>query len=699
MPFEDAQWIAAQGSESPQFRGIFSVNEPSSATIRICGLGFFELWINGQKVSDDLLVLAWSDYAPRSLRNLTYPINDRFSHRTYYLEYDLLPYLRSGENVLGAWLGNGWYNQNRRTAEGILDYGKPTLCFSVKWQEADGSTLSFASGEHMLWRQSEIIENNIYMGEVHDLSLHNPNWCTIDGHSLPWQPVQIVDPPQTNFQPQDCPPDRVIRTISPTLIFEDETRQIYDCRENISGWAVLDLPANPGAEVTVRYSEEYDERNHALDFESAGGSGQVQTNRYIASDAPTLVHPRFGWHGFRYFQLEGIAQVREVQVVHSDHSVTSRFASSNPTLNWLYEAYLRSQLTNIHCGVPSDCPHRERLGYTGDGQLTAQAAMLCLDVRSLYIKWMRDIADGQDPTTGHVQHTAPFYGGGGGPGGWGSAIWIIPWQFYMHYGDDSLLREYLPAILKWLDYMESRSEEGLVVREEEGGWCLGEWCAPNQTIPEPYVNTYYYIKGLETTLQIGRILNRPVDDERQDQRIERARTAITSAYHDPDSGSFCAGANGADAFALDIGLGDERTKTNLITRYRTLQTFDTGMFGTDLVIDQLFRLGEGDLAFSLLTNDSPTSFERMRRMGATTIWETWDASVSHNHPMFGGVVRNLFTHILGIRQAPGTAGFSNVTIKPMPIAGLEWVKGSIATPQGTLSVEIDGSGKVTTSLR
>ncbi|MDR1061456.1 MAG: family 78 glycoside hydrolase catalytic domain [Clostridiales bacterium] len=702
MPFGDAKWIRADGDcESPQFRGSFSVaGKAATAKIRICGLGYFELWINGGKVSDDVLVPAWSDYHERDMRELAYPIRDTFRHRCYYLEYDVAHCLREGENVLGVWLGNGWYNQRRRAAEGKLAYGLPKLCFLLEWETDGGATGRYGSGEGLLWRESEILENNIYFGESHDLSRRQPDWASpgadASGSGCGWRPVLAIPAPDTVFQLQDCAPDRAVRSICPKAVLEDGGRRIYDCGENISGWVELDLPGRAGAEVVVTHAEEYSAAAGALDFDSAGGSGQMQTDRYRSGAEPAAARPRFCWHGFRYFQVEGDAAVREVRVVHADHRATSAFESSDPTLNWLYDAYVRTQLSNIHGGVPSDCPHRERLGYTGDGQLAAEAAMLCLDVRDMFRKWMRDIADGQDPASGHVQHTAPFYGGGGGPGGWGCAIWAIPWQYYRHYGDDALLRQHLDGILLWLSYMESRSEGGLVVREEEGGWCLGEWCAPDQTIPDPFVNTYYYAKGLRAALEIGRIIGRPVDEALQKARLRRAEGALRAAYFDKATGSFCGGANGADAFALDLGpdlgLGDGRAAKNLVTRYRELGTLDTGMFGTDLVIDRLFRLGEGALALRVLTADSETSFGGMRRHGATTLWERWDGGGSHSHPMFGGVVRSLFTHILGIRQAPGSAGFADVLVEPVAIPGLQWARGGIATPCGAIRVERDGAG-------
>ena len=142
------------------------------------------------------------------------------------------------------------------------------------------------------------------------------------------------------------------------------------------------------------------------------------------------MHCRFTWFGFQYFEVKGNAKVTDCVVIHSDVKVSSTFSSSDETLNWLREAYLRTQLDNMHCGIPSDCPHVERRGYTGDGQLTCNAAMIQLDGEKFYRKWIQDIADCQDSITGHVQYTAPYIPSGGGPGGWGCAIVMVPYVFY-----------------------------------------------------------------------------------------------------------------------------------------------------------------------------------------------------------------------------------------------------------------------------
>ena len=516
----------------------------------------------------------------------------------------------------------------------------------------------------------------------------------------------------------------MIRKLYPILIGEYDGRKIYDCRENIAGRVVLSCLGKKGECITVRHAEEL-AADGTLDFESAGGSDQLQQDHYICDGRIQTLHPLFCWHGFRYFETEGSCEVLCAEVIHTDVAVTSSFSCSDPVLNWLYEAYIRTQLDNYHGCIPSDCPHRERLGYTGDGQLTAETAMLLLDAKELYRKWYQDILDSQGAETGHIPHTAPFLGGGGGPGGWGCAVYQVPLAWAKIYGDDSLLVQGYDAILRWFDYMDAHSEKGLVVREEEGGWCLGDWCFPaseeKEQLPEAFINTFYYLHGLQEMMQISEKMNNKLSI-RFAEREKNVKNAFLDAYFDPETGDFCEGRAAGNAYGLALGLGDERTKKHLVEKYEALGRFDTGIFGTSMLLEQLFSIGAGDLAVRLLTNDSEAaSFAHMKRNGATTLWERWDGRESHNHPMFGACVRLLFTQILGIRMIPApqppvvNPAQPDVTAPPAqalkPLDGelqppavpasaqhfsyeirlssqrqLTWAKGSIQTPDGILSV-------------
>lgn len=722
-------WICGgAGCEAPLFRRSFWMDKTErfqSARLEICGLGYFLFYINGKRISDQELMPAMTDYASVLGCETTYPVwEERSAHRCRYLSFDLLPYLKTGENVLAVRLGNGWYHQTERIAEGKFIFGLPKLWFELTLTDADGRQESIESDRQTLWHPGGLLKNNLFLGEVRDLRKEPEGW-QYPGADLPgWKPAQPVHAPETLLEEQTCPPDRVIRKLYPILIGEYDGRKIYDCRENIAGRVVLSCLGKKGECITVRHAEEL-AADGMLDFESAGGSDQLQQDHYICDGRIQTLHPLFCWHGFRYFETEGPCEVLCAEVIHTDVAVTSSFSCSDPVLNWLYETYIRTQLDNYHGCIPSDCPHRERLGYTGDGQLTAETAMLLLDTKELYRKWYQDILDSQGAETGHIPHTAPFLGGGGGPGGWGCAVYQVPLAWAKIYGDDSLLVQGYDAILRWFDYMDAHSEKGLVVREEEGGWCLGDWCFPaseeKEQLPEAFINTFYYLHGLQEMMQISEKMNNKLPI-RFAEREKNVKNAFLDAYFDPETGDFCEGRAAGNAYGLALGLGDERTKKHLVEKYEALGRFDTGIFGTSMLLEQLFSIGAGDLAVRLLTNDSEAaSFAHMKRNGATTLWERWDGRESHNHPMFGACVRLLFTQILGIRMTPSpqppvviptqpdvtappaqalkppngelqppavlvSAQHFSYEIRLSSQRQLTWAKGSIQTPDGILSV-------------
>lgn len=722
-------WICGgAGCEAPLFRRSFWMDKTErfqSARLEICGLGYFLFYINGKRISDQELMPAMTDYASVLGCETTYPVwEERSAHRCRYLSFDLLPYLKAGENVLAVRLGNGWYHQTERIAEGKFIFGLPKLWFELTLTDADGRQEWIESDRQTLWHPGGLLKNNLFLGEVLDLRKEPEGWQDPGADLSGWKPAQPVHAPETLLEEQTCPPDRVIRKLYPVLIGEYDGRKIYDCRENIAGRVVLSCLGKKGECITVRHAEEL-AADGTLDFESAGGSDQLQQDHYICDGRIQTLHPLFCWHGFRYFETEGPCEVLCAEVIHTDVAVTSSFSCSDPVLNWLYETYIRTQLDNYHGCIPSDCPHRERLGYTGDGQLTAETAMLLLDTKELYRKWYQDILDSQGAETGHIPHTAPFLGGGGGPGGWGCAVYQVPLAWAKIYGDDSLLVQGYDAILRWFDYMDAHSEKGLVVREEEGGWCLGDWCFPaseeKEQLPEAFINTFYYLHGLQEMMQISEKLNNKLPI-RFAEREKNVKNAFLDAYFDPGTGDFCEGRAAGNAYGLALGLGDERTKKHLVEKYEALGRFDTGIFGTSMLLEQLFSIGAGDLAVRLLTNDSEAaSFAHMKRNGATTLWERWDGRESHNHPMFGACVRLLFTQILGIRMTPSPQPpvviptQPDVTTQPTqalkPLNGelqppavpasaqhfsyeirlssqrqLTWAKGSIQTPDGILSV-------------
>ncbi|MBQ6065806.1 MAG: family 78 glycoside hydrolase catalytic domain [Clostridia bacterium] len=699
-PFTGCDWLTFPEVDANLTRTIFEARDVAKASLAITALGYFEAYLNGTSLSDDRYFPPMSNYEKRDLSIINMPIFDEMDYRIYYAGYDVTDLLRDGKNVLAAHIGAGWYGQHKSQNEGMQKWGDNLLVFRLILTHADGSETSVCSAPaNTKWRRSFIKESSLYYGEYQDAVLYEKNWNLPDYDDEHWLTPEVRPAPEAKLCPADFPRDRVVRTIEPKVIYIFGDRKIYDIGEEAAGYAVVTFPdcVRKNEEAVTRYADELNP-DGSLNFHYCGGTNRMQRDRFVFADTGIKeFYPHFTWHAARYIELTGIAEIKEYRVVQTDLPQLSRFHSDNETLNWIFDAYVRTQQANVHGCVPSDCPHRERLGYTGDGQLTCGAVMSVFDARELYRKWTRDIRDCQDKRGGHVQHTSPFYGGGGGPGGWGGAACILPWRYYLFYGDKDMLAVSYDSMKAYLGYMVRHSEDGLVTSAEPGGWCLGDWCAPHNKneLPEPFVNTYFLKLCAEITAKTAAILGHTEDVAVYEKLAADSADALTRRYFDPATGSYCGGVQGADAYALDIGLGDERTLANLVARYEALGAQDTGIFGTYLLNKVLFEKGYGSLAFRLLTNETEVSFYNMKKHGATTLWENWDGCDSRCHPMFGAVVELFFSEILGIRRFNDEPGYGKVTVSPAAIPELKEVHGTLWTAQGEIAVNItsDNDGK------
>jgi len=673
----------------PVMRRHFNGSGVKKATLYVLGLGFFRAYINGEAVSEDRFLPLSSDYEPRPI-----PVEEKlYGHRIYVPSFDVTGLLRSGENLLAVHFGGGWYT-NPSPIDGVM-YGSPKVIYRLVLEKTDGEveevlsspadkfgdsyvkTLAFITEEHQ--------DYTGYSDDTLNPALDDSDWpCGVEAPAL-----------DTEYEETDCPADRLAESMPAILLKKDEKGSCYDIGKSISGGPVLLLKAKKGEKVTVYFSEACLE-----DGSPDPVYHHDQIFDVISDGKERVVRPEFMWFAFRYFRVEGDAEVLACEYYHTDLRVTGFFHSDNATLNWLYEAYLNTQLCNMHTGIPSDCPHLERRGYTGDGQLTCHAVMNTIETESFYRKWITDISDCQDIYSGHVQYTAPYLRSGGGPGGWGIAIIEVPWQFYKHYGDREPMARLYPQMLRYFDYLESHSENNLVVSDKAGEWCLGDWCPPIQVVlPAPYVNTYFYVKALERMKKIAVLTGHEWDIPMFDRRIRERKAAIMAAYYNTWDGNFIGGLQGANAFAVDIGLGDERTYPKLVEYYRNLGRFDTGISGTDVVTRVLFEHGDGQLAVDLLASQDPISFEGMRRAGATTLWENWPLATwdrSRNHPMFGAVEAYLFDYLLGIRQDEDQAGYRKIVIAPVLTEQVNILSGQRELPAGVCKVSYEKTAEKVT---
>ncbi len=639
LVFQGARWVQFDGEiHSVIARCDFVADKKAPTELVVSGLGFCDVYINGKSICDRVLAPAWTNYVRSSTETMEYPIFDTMTNRILYERIDVSRFIKKGKNTIVFHIGGGWFTQRECINEGVKAYGDLMLCFKL----TQGDRILAKSDGSLKYRKSFVQRANLYYGEDHDARVGGYDFSDVSESTDAWKNADIIADPLSILQEQDCLPDKIVRRLKPRCIFKRGDYAVYDIGENVTGYPVIEFDERTyiGDNCTIRFAEEINE-DGTLAFHSAGGEFRMQKDTFVHDDKCKEYYPRFTWHGARYFDVLGRVKVKEYRVSHTDMKPIVKFKSSNETLQWIFDAYIRTQLSNVHGCVPSDCPHRERLGYTGDGQLTADVVMTCFDAEKMYRKWMQDIADCQDIYTGHVQHSAPFYGGGGGPGGWGGAMVIVPYTFYKHYGDKAVLEKYYPNMLMYLDYLQRHSDNGIVMSEELGGWCLGDWCSPKDRnlIPEPFVNTYFYLKTLAMTVEVAEVIGKSSKELKS--RYKTVKKVFTDKYYDKKTSTFYGSVEACDAYGYDLGFGNEKTLEAIVNKYEKLGEFDTGIFGTDILLRTLCENGHKDLAFKLLTNEKENSFYNMKKHGATTLWENWDGAHSHSHPMFGAVVKYL----------------------------------------------------------
>lgn len=680
--FNNSKWIGAdKDCVSPIITKKFAIDNTADTSLYITGLGYFEAKINGQNVTDYMFLPVVSDYEPRDFSLFAHKCYGTTTNRVYYYQFDITNLLKRGENTLTIELGNGFYRQDERTAEGKTTFGDTLKCI----YKIANDNIEICSDGTESYTDSNVRFSNMYLGETIDYtaSLQEP------------KPVDVLPKPNTILSEAIGTPDKVIRTIKPTKIADIDGKQIFDASENITGVVAVKTSAPAGSKITIRYAEVIKD-DSSLNFDSTishweatrTGELQIMKSTFITDGVTRTIKPKFVWYAFRYFEIEGEFDDLTIEVIHADAPVNSTFKSNHEGMNFLYDAFVRTQLDNMHGSIPSDCPHRERLGYTGDGQIAAPAVMLTLDTKEFYKKWIVDILDCQD-VDGHVRHTAPFMGGGGGPGGWGSAIVNVPYYFYKSYGDVDMLDKCYNPMKKWIEYLISRQDNGLIAFEDIGGWCLGDWCTLDKTtIPESFVNTCYFIKNLIFLEEIAAIIGKNDDIPYFVSLRQAAEKAVKDTYYNADTGSFADGIQGADAYAVWCGLSGQNLADKLAQKYDALGHFDTGFLCTDVLCEVLFDYGHADTVLKLFESEELGSYLYMKRHGATTIWEHWGGA-SRNHPMFGACSRQLFTGVLGIKQRSGTAGYTDVIINPIKTTRKLTVSGSITTPNGVIAVSLD----------
>lgn len=688
-PWDAEEFDCDNVPPAPVFRKEFKCNKPvRKAGIKICGLGLFELSLNGIKVGDDVLVPNESSYTfrPRLDENPILPLDGtQFkNYRVYYLEYDLTEKICQGNNLVEVLLGNGFFSTDSRRF--VQSYGTPRLICRIDIEYEDGSVDRVVTDRSWRVAKSPLLMNDLFDGEIYDARLEGKQEWT--------RPVRRKAP-QGRLMLQTGPSDKVVRSLAPVSVKDmGEGEWEVDFGETVTGWVSLSgLRSIPrGHEIEVVYPRaEY-------------GNG---IQKYISSGRRSESYsPRFTWYTFSKVLVRGYEnplQARQLRadVVHSDIASTGEFECSDELINKINEVWRRTQLLNMHMGVPTDCPHRERGPYTGDGQVSCVTVMHNFDADAFYRKWLRDISDCQ-LSDGYVPNGAPWHVGCGGGVPWGAAMNIIPWEHYLHYGDISVLEEHFQAMKAQLEWMRtSILPDGtmLQARKDKNGkelkWFnLGEWCAPYNTPERGLVHSYYLWKCADYTARAAKVLGLNEDAAVFSDLAENTAEAFHRKFYNPSTRSY-GNNDGSNVFALDMGVPDSLRSIVLGSLKQEIKAngghLNTGIYGTRLFFEVLCRYGLEDMAYEAMTKTDWPSYGYALAQGSDTMWEFWDGRNSRVHPMFGGGLVWLYRNLAGVWTDESQPGYKHIIIKPQPAGKITWVRYSTLTRYGTVAVRWERS--------
>ncbi len=678
--FAGAHWIAEYirrraWTHSPVFRKRFTVDHPERAQCAVCGLGFFELYLNGRKVGNDLMTPAFT----------------RYDVRCEYYVYEVGAYLKPGENVAEIRLGNGFYNQ------GINDILRSECAmwkndprFLLKLTSAAQTLL--VSDEQWLVAHGPILNNSIRTGECYDARRELADWLPGDTPDPKiWHRVYRSDSPGGELTLATAPPCRVVRKLAPAARWiTRDGAQILDFGENIAGNCEIKVSGAAGQSIRLIHGEKLnDERD--LDNSHIGlytFAGDFQTDRYtLAGRGSERWSPTFGYHGFQYVKVfadPGVVLQRiEARVIRSDFAEIGAVNTSDPTLNELVVMARRSYESNF-VNLPTDCPHREKFGWTGDAQLMCELGLWYYRSDANYRAWLHSMRDCQR-RSGQVPGIVPLGQHWQFGPVWDSALILIPFQVWKFTGDREIVRENYAAGRALMNYFASLAQNDLI---EFGP---GDWCHVHQeqAIPGIVDASAYYFVCAQAMAVMAEIAGCGAEQSVWRELAARIRTAFQEQFYHGD-GHYCRDEVTALGLALECGLAAPEDRGRVAFRLDELVRrnecrADFGIVGAKVVPRALAHCGYFDTALRLLTQRQYPGWGWWLEQGATSFWETWRGEMSRNHVMFGDVGAWCMEYACGVRPEIAAPGFRHFTVSPPESRLLTSCEMNYHTPHGLLA--------------
>lgn len=702
-----AKWITdaydKEHKPSPLLRKTFeTTKKPVKGRLFVSSAGYYKMYINGKRVGNSVLDPGYT----------------HFDRRVLYSTYDVTNLISSGKNCMSAVLGNGWYNI-QSLAVWNFDLAawrnRPRLLCELEIEYSDGTHSTIVSDDS--WRTSTgaYLFNNLYSGDVYDARLEQKGWQLANFNDSDWAKATITSSPAPIVESQLMP------AISNNEFFPPKSVQsfgkklyVVDFGKNSAGYCRLALKAPRGTKITLKYGEKVD---------STGRLDQSSINVYFHKEGPLVKRtvakpvidssevfqmdtyifkgegkeevfiPDFSYHGFQYVEIESTEPINLTKnniqgiFVHTKLPKVGKFECSNPTLNKLYNATMRSYLSNLH-SIPTDCPQREKNGWTADAYISIDLALLNYDGILFYEKWMRDFIDNQT-AEGRISGIVPSAGWGYidwvGPT-WDVAMFAIPEALYRYYGQTRAIEQLYPTMQKYLSYLKSREKDGMIT------FGIGDWVPVNTKTPTDFTSmcSYYYMNKLMADFSV--ILNK--DNSVYESKAADLKQVINSKYFNEQTGVYANGSATSLAYPLYIGLVPVKDQKALAAKLNDLvvknkYSIDFGMLGSRYVPRMLAKYGYEETVVNMLLNDEQPSWTSWIKDGLTTLPEWFQKKeynkTSQNHVFLGDISAWMLNYLSGIRQPENSVGFQTVIIKPVYTKNLNSAKGEYISVNGKIS--------------
>lgn len=683
------------------------------AVVYVSGLGHYEMRINGSKVGDSEFAPLWSEY----------------DKTVYYNVYDVTSLLSAGDNAVSVLIGNGFFNVRRdgRYSKLQTSYGAPQLRLQMDISYSDGTTETIVSDATWRYDLSPITFNSIYGGESYDARLEQKGCDSAGFDDSGWRPAVPVEGPRGALVPQTAPPVKIMerydvkswtkihpdslasasaktkRTIDPSAL-------VADMGQNLAGFPEITVRGRRGQKVTLIVAE---------NLNGQGACDQRQTGRQhyyeytLADDGEATWHPRFSYYGYRYIQVEGAVLEREPNpgelpvlkqltscFVYNSAEEVSSFECSNPLFTDTHRLIERAERSNMQA-VLTDCPHREKLGWLEQDHLCGPSLLFNYDMTAYVPKVIRDITDTQK-ADGMVPTIAPQYVSFGNlfddSPEWGSTLIILPFMYYEHYGDSTLITDNYEAMKAYVDYLTSRSDGGIVSHGLGDWYDYGPWRAGfSRNTPIALVATAHYIMDLRYVSQAAAMVGDGAAAGSYAALAAEVTDAFNREFYKPDSCKYGSGSQTSNALPLFLGItGDNRAavmqslKDDIAAHGNRLTTGDVG---NRYLFRALADNGEDELLYAMLNHYETPGYGFQMTCGATTLTEQWDPrnGSSWNHFMMGQIDEWLFRSLAGIRQQEGTIGMRHLLIQPQLVGDLEYVSASTRSLYGRIAVTLTRS--------